>query len=105
MNVFEPRNRLIHDYASYVGGFINIGDDRIREHVTGSFEAGQLWPDPLIQLNPCFEPGKDIDQLVDADMLHGECANVFRKGKTEDGSADSKVLQLYPNIFGKGDTE
>ena len=95
MNVFELRNRLIHDYASYVGGFINIADARIRRHVTGSFEAGQLWPDPLIQLNPSFEPGKNIDQLVDEAVLHEECVNVFRKGKTEEGMAGSKVLQLY----------
>lgn len=95
MNVFELRDGLIKDYAEYVGGFINIRDERIRQHVTDSFEAGQLWPDPLIQLNPCFEPGKSIDELVTEGVLHPECANVFRKGKTAESIVGSKVLQLY----------
>src|SRR5438132_678156 len=51
MNVFELRKRLIGDYSAYVGGFIEIRDPRIGEHVERSLDAGELWPEPLIQLN------------------------------------------------------
>ena len=40
-----------------------------------------LWPEPLIQLNPSFEPGAWIDDLVNEGLLHRECANIFRKDK------------------------
>jgi hypothetical protein len=29
-----------------------------------------LWPDPLIQLNPTFKPGKTVDELVTAGVLN-----------------------------------
>lgn len=32
MDVFELRNRLVEDYASYTRSFIKIADERIREN-------------------------------------------------------------------------
>lgn len=78
MNIFEFRNSLIHDYKSYIESFINIRDGRIREKVSGSLKDGSLWPDPLVQLNPAFEPGLKIDELVQKGTLHPECARIFR---------------------------
>jgi hypothetical protein len=82
MNVFEVRNRLVADYSKYIGSFIQVRDEKIRHHVESSLASGLLWPDPLIQLNPAFEPGDSIDELVATGQLHDECANVFRKDKT-----------------------
>ena len=49
----------------------------------------------MIQLNPAFDPGDSIDDLVEAGILHEECGPVFRKDK-EAGSNDSgKALHLY----------
>lgn len=42
MHVFDLRNRLISDYASYISSFIEIRDDRIREYVERSLRT----PDP-----------------------------------------------------------
>ncbi len=78
MNVFEIRNRLVNDYASYIHSFINIRDECILSQVRGNFSSGLLWPEPLIQLNPSFEPGETIDQLVDHGILHPECRRIFR---------------------------
>lgn len=78
MDVFDFRNRLVADYASFVQSFISIRDDRIRQEVHERMSEGLLWPDPLIQLNPCFEPGETIDELVDTGGLHGECRRIFR---------------------------
>lgn len=79
MDVFEVRKRLITDYSAYVRSFFQIKDSRILEKVQNSLEQGLLWPDPLIQLNPCFEAGKWIDDLVAEGLLDPGCAKVFRK--------------------------
>lgn len=84
MDVFQLRNRLVGDYGSYVGSFIRIKDARIEDEVRRSLDDGLLWPDPLIQLNPSFETGDRIDELVEEGVLHGECARIFRAGKGPD---------------------
>jgi ATP-dependent helicase YprA (DUF1998 family) len=81
MNIFDYRNRLIRDYSEYVESFIRIRDARISDYVKRTLETGFLWPEPLIQVNPSFEPGKWIDELVQEGVLHEECRRVFRKDK------------------------
>ncbi len=78
MNVFNLRDQLIAHYSDYVRSFIQIRDEKIRTHVEQRLEEGMLWPEPLTQLNPSFEPGAWIDDLVDAGVLHSECARIFR---------------------------
>lgn len=93
MNVFEIRDRLIRDFASYVSSFIQIRDKRIADHVDRSLGDGLLWPEPLIQLNPSFEPGDWIDDLVRQGVLHQECSQAFRTGK--DNNSTGKSLRLH----------
>ena len=64
MNVFRLRDQLVGQYSRYVRSFIQIRDQRISDHVTQRLDEGMLWPEPLIQLNPSFEPGAWIDDLV-----------------------------------------
>lgn len=93
MNVFELRNRLVEDYAKFVRSFITIRDERISDYVARELEEGAFWPDPLVQLNPSFEPGETIDQLVDQGILHDECRRIF---KIKSGPAhDGKPLRLH----------
>ncbi len=83
MNVFELKNKMIEDYSSYLKSFIKIEDSTIREAVNRYLEEGNLWPEALIQLNPAFEPGGYIHELVEQGLLHPECLNVFRIQKNE----------------------
>jgi ATP-dependent helicase YprA (DUF1998 family) len=78
MDVFSLRNRVIEHYADYIQSFINIRDGRIRDYVDAELRNGLLWPEPLLQLNPSFEPGASVDELVDAGQLHPLCRKVFR---------------------------
>jgi hypothetical protein len=64
MNVFELRERLVGDYADYTGSFIAVRDERICQAVGTELESGLLWPDPIIQLNPVFEPGDWIESIL-----------------------------------------
>ncbi|MEX2376082.1 MAG: DEAD/DEAH box helicase [Dehalococcoidia bacterium] len=83
MDIFAFRDDLIGDYADYVKSFINIRDNRIRDEVTAAFSSGKLWPQPLLQLNPAFEPGADLASLVSEGALHSTTERVFRAGKSE----------------------
>ncbi|MGI6208986.1 MAG: DEAD/DEAH box helicase, partial [Anaerolineae bacterium] len=92
MDVFDLRDRLITDYSQYIRSFINIADERIAERVAHDLDGGLLWPEPLIQLNPAFEPGPLIDELADRGVLHPTCRKVFRI-KSESGQ--SRPLRLH----------
>ncbi|HHH31786.1 MAG TPA: DEAD/DEAH box helicase [Polyangiaceae bacterium] len=85
MDVFGLRNNVIGDYGTYVRSFLTIKDERIRRLVQEEMDGGFLWPDPLIQLNPSFEVGETLQELIDGGELHPECMNIFRD-KREDGT-------------------
>lgn len=93
MNIFEFRNQLIKDYGSYFSSFIKIQDNKIDQKVNESISSGILWPDPLIQLNPSFQPGELIDELVEQGILHAECSNVFKIKPKPHG--ESRPLRLH----------
>ncbi len=95
MNVFEFRNRLIDDYSKYVRGFINIQDEDLKKRVDQGLDAGLFWPEPLIQLNPSFEPGTRIEDLVDTKVLHETCARIFRKDKDNLAFPGGRSLRLH----------
>jgi len=93
MDAFELRERLIEDYGSYVRSFIRVRDPEIRRRVDEELDGGLLWPEPLIQLNPAFEPGEYIDELVKQGLLHEGCEAIFRGGKEKDPRG--KRLRLH----------
>ncbi|MFQ3568568.1 MAG: hypothetical protein SNJ59_16400, partial [Aggregatilineales bacterium] len=78
MDVFKLREQLIRDYSNYASSFIQIRDQRLYESVHQSFREGVFWPDPLIQLNPSFEIGGTVNELVNNGILHEECNRIFR---------------------------
>jgi hypothetical protein len=94
MNVFDVRKSLIADYRKYVQSFVEVADPRLAEKVALHFEEGELWPEPLLQLNPSFEPGKTIDDLVDEGVLHSGCRAIFRGGKKADNLV-GKTMRLH----------
>ncbi len=93
MDVFGLRNRVIDDYARYVRSFVRIRDARLREFVDEQLKSGVLWPDPLIQLNPAYQAGGSIDDLVAEGLLHPECGRIFRRGK--DVRLPGETMRLY----------
>jgi len=93
MDVFNLRDKLIEDYSRFVRSFINIRDERILDYVETELRDGALWPEPIVQLNPAFEPGETIDELVEMGFLHPECSRIFR---IKTGPEDTgKPLRLH----------
>ncbi len=95
MDVFALREQLVQDYRHYAESFLTIKDDRIREHVERELDEGLLWPDPPLQLNPAFESGGYIDDLVQEKLLHDECARIFRVGKEPRADSVGERLRLH----------
>lgn len=94
MDIFDFRDRLVQDYSNYVKSFIRIQNERINAKVQDSFDRGLLWPDPLLQLNPFFAPGGQIDELIAQGQLAAECADIFRI-KKDSKNPRGQALRLH----------
>ena len=84
MDVFALRDQLVADYEAFTRSFIHVSDDRIREVVDRELAEGLLWPESLIQLNPSFQAGLTIDDLVAEGVLHEANRAIFRRGRRWD---------------------
>ena len=78
MNVFDLRDRLVAEYSRSVRSFVLIRDLGIDRVVEEKLAEGHLWPAPLIQLNPSFQPGARIAGSVDEGTLVEECGRTSR---------------------------
>lgn len=82
MDAFGVLAEVLDDYESFVKGFLDIKDDQIRRKVETEIEGGLLWPEPWLALNPAFESGGTVSELVARGTLHREATAIFR-AKTE----------------------
>ncbi|MER8691909.1 DEAD/DEAH box helicase [Mesorhizobium opportunistum] len=78
MNVFELDRVLVNDYERFSRSFTRIRADDIRRCVDEIYASGRFWPEPLISINPHFERGAGIADLVKDGTLHPETGKVFR---------------------------
>ncbi len=95
MDVFAFREELIAEYARFSRSFTRIRADDISHEVDASYDAGRFWPAPLIQLNPNFEPGGYIDDLVADGALDAECAKIFRLKRPTETSGERLLLHRH----------
>ena len=95
MDAFAIRDQLVADYADYVRSFITVRDARMREYVDQVLDGGTLWPEPLIQLNPAFEPGESLTDLIAEGVLHAECERIFRRKSVVDPVGEALRLHRH----------
>ncbi|MDE0115764.1 MAG: DEAD/DEAH box helicase [bacterium] len=96
MDVFELRDRVVGEYRRYAESFVEIADQHIRDEVEGALDAGLLWPHPRIGLNPAFESGASVEELVESGRLHTTADQIFRTGKsTDDSRGNSLTLHRH----------
>lgn len=77
MNIFDLHASVLGDYKSYIDSFIHIADGRIKEKVEESVSGGKLWPAPLIQFNPNYQPGRSVQELIGRGA-HRDLGHVFQ---------------------------
>jgi len=51
----------------------------VKAFVDQELDKGQLWTDPLVQLNPTYKKGATVTELVKQRVLHRECDRYFSK--------------------------
>jgi ATP-dependent helicase YprA (DUF1998 family)/very-short-patch-repair endonuclease len=79
VDAFGVLGDVLDDYQKFVNGFLNIKDERVLDKVERAIADGLMWPEPWLALNPAFEPGGKVGELVDAGLLHPGCRDVFRQ--------------------------
>ncbi len=78
MDAFKIHESVVDSYSSYIKSFINIKDQRIREEVDKELSSGKLWPRPLVQFNPEYAPGRNLDELCASGLLHPTLSKIFK---------------------------
>lgn len=78
MDVFELDDNLLGDYCRFARSFTQIRAKDISDGVDRIYGTNHFWPDPLISINPHFEKGSRVSDLVEAGLLHPYTADVFR---------------------------
>jgi Lhr-like helicase len=77
MDVFALRESLVKQYSDFAKSFTSIRAEDIRSQVEAAYASGRYWPDPLIQINPRFKPGRSVAEMVDAGELDPRCRTLF----------------------------
>jgi ATP-dependent helicase YprA (DUF1998 family)/very-short-patch-repair endonuclease len=93
MNVFEIHRDLIDEYRRFTEGGVVIADARIKNFIEDDMRSGSQWPDPFVALNPFFEPGGRIDDLVRDGLLSPECTRIFQ-GDKPDGATECDQVPI-----------
>lgn len=77
MDVFQLKKKLIDDYGNFARSFTPIFAADLRRGVDEVYDSKRFWPEPLIQINPRFKPGKTITEHVAAGELHPAAERIF----------------------------
>lgn len=78
MDVFSLRDSIVGEYRKFATSFTTIHADDIRAQVEAIYAQGRFWPDPLIQINPSYKRGANIETLIAAGALDPRTAEIFR---------------------------
>jgi hypothetical protein len=98
MNVFDLRDRLVGDYASYTRSFIKIADPRISHTVESALNAGEFWPEPLLQLNPTFLSGgtEELKKFLEKGYPEGKPPVLFHRYTGQERGAEREAIRSNP---------
>jgi hypothetical protein len=80
LDIFNLRDEIIGDYRSYIESFLKIRDPKVKEFVDRELDRGELWSNPLVQLNPSYKVGSSVTDLIKQGILHPDCSRYFSKG-------------------------
>lgn len=84
MDIFNVHQKIVSEYSEYVQSFLNVADQEIKQFIQTEIIGNRtLWPHALLQLNPAYEKTDSVDQLVAQNVLHPECALIFRNKQNE----------------------
>ena len=93
MDVFDLDERALDQYAKFARSFTKIRSREIQDKVDRLYQERRFWPEPLIQLNPHYEGGGSIQDLVGEGGLAPECARIFcdQRARSDDPDRSLKL--------------
>ena len=100
MNVFDLRDRLVADYASYTRSFIKIRDPRIIEHGGPSAGCRRVLARTAAPAQPDVPAGRHDRRPGGAGTLHPECARIFRIDKSDTDHTGKQLLPAHASARG-----
>ncbi len=89
MDIFDLDQALIERYESFARSFSEIQAPEIRAQIDAAYADQRFWPEPLITINPHFEAGASVDQLVTQKVLDPALSKIFAAG------SDRKPIKLH----------
>ncbi|MFN3631103.1 MAG: DEAD/DEAH box helicase, partial [Casimicrobiaceae bacterium] len=95
MDVFEFREYLVGEYEKFTRSFTRVGAEDIRSYIDRQYGSQRYWPEPLIQINPNFEFGGTVEDLVRDGQLSPPCARIFRLNKSASSAGISLPLHKH----------
>lgn len=104
-NVFEFRDQLIAEYASFSRSFTRFRAQDIARAVEIEYGKGRFWPEPLIQINPNYQRAKSVEEIASEGLLHPTCAKLFRFAMPSGGSQSLRLFQHQQEALSKAGAE
>ena len=87
MRVFNLDQHLVERYSEFSRSFTRPRAPDIADRLNAIYKGGAFWPEPLVSINPAYQLGDTIEQLVRGGTLCEDAARVFRK--------DGMSIRLY----------
>lgn len=87
LDIFSLRDSIVGEYRKFATSFTTIFANDIKQQVEAIYAEGRFWPDPLIQINPNYKRGRDLQSLIDGEALNPRTAEIFQ--------SDGAALSLY----------
>jgi Lhr-like helicase len=78
MDVFSLRDSVVGEYRKFATSFTTIHAEDIRAQVEAIYSEGRFWPDPLLQINPSYKRGLNLETLIANGALDPRTAEIFR---------------------------
>jgi ATP-dependent helicase YprA (DUF1998 family) len=80
VDIFDLDQALIERYESFARSFSEIRAPEIQTQVDAAYVDQRFWPEPLITINPRFEAGASVAQLVALNVLDSALSKIFAAG-------------------------
>lgn len=77
-DIFKARDEIVEDFRSFSQSFTKAKAQDIRNVLSSKDMQEQYWPQPLIQINPHYKTDETVEGLVQKEILHPECARIFK---------------------------
>lgn len=101
-NVFRFRDDLVSEYGSFSRSFTKISATDISAKVEEAYQRGRYWPEPLIQINPNYQRGSTVSELVAEGLLHPGCDTLFKAGRDASKKQSIRLFTHQMQATSKG---